>query len=394
MQLFDIAKDCFQFVTKFFEVIKVSAAHIYHSTLELCPVSSIIQKLYYHCRIARSPKVAVGTPDSWDPTVAVSGKDCYIGPCTWSPCGRFVAAQTGKAVEIRNQLTLEPITILQPTETIPHLTGPLAYSPDGSSIACASDTAIIIWDIQTGGVAKEITCSPNNISLVWSLDGQTICTIDSEDRVIFIVHTYDVFSGTISSPGILRSGGDNRLWTHDESFWVMTTGMWAGCRNGIIDIFKVGSTLTKIWSFISPPSEHEPEIVSFSPTTRHISISGYNTLRIFDIQDSKCLLDKTGNFLSDCFSSDGIFFAASQESGVRILPVITPQLGNSSIKAGQILLSNSRQPHHRSWVILGIFSRCCVYTNPPLPSGPAVSSTWGFLALAPMPQPPTNWGVP
>ena len=116
-QLFDIAKDCFQFVTKFFEVINVSAAHIYHSALELCPVSSIIRKLYYHCRITRSPKIAIGILDSWDPTIAISGKHDYQELCTWSPCGRFVAAQTRQAVEIRNQLTLELITILQPTDT-------------------------------------------------------------------------------------------------------------------------------------------------------------------------------------------------------------------------------------------------------------------------------------
>ena len=75
-------------------------------------------------------------------------KGPYIGLCTWSPCGRFVAAQTRKVVEIRSQLTLELTTILQPPETITDLTGPLAYSPDGRSIACASDIAIIIWDIQ------------------------------------------------------------------------------------------------------------------------------------------------------------------------------------------------------------------------------------------------------
>ena len=69
-------------------------------------------------------------------------------------------------MEIRNQLTLELITTLHPTETIPHLKGPLAYSPDGRSIACTSDTAIIIWDVQTGGVAKEIKCSANSVSLV------------------------------------------------------------------------------------------------------------------------------------------------------------------------------------------------------------------------------------
>jgi hypothetical protein len=41
-QLLDTAKDCFRFVIKFFEPINVSATHIYHSALELTPLSSIV----------------------------------------------------------------------------------------------------------------------------------------------------------------------------------------------------------------------------------------------------------------------------------------------------------------------------------------------------------------
>ena len=231
-ELLDIAEDCFQFLTMFFEVINVSAPHIYHSALELCPTSSIIRKLYYHRRIVCLPKVVIGAPDSWDPTISISGKDDYNGLCAWSPCGRFVAAHTGKAAEIRDPLTLELITILQPTETNPRLKGPLAYSPDGRSIACASDTAIIIWDIQTGGVAKEVKRSTESISLVWSSDGQTLCVIGSEDRVTFVVHTSDVSSGTTLSSNTLQSGENPHLWTYDESFRVMTDRR-ASCRERV-----------------------------------------------------------------------------------------------------------------------------------------------------------------
>ena len=61
-ELLDIAKDYFQFVTKFFEVINVSAPHIYPPALELCPTSLNIRKLDYW-RIIRFSRV-VGTPDS------------------------------------------------------------------------------------------------------------------------------------------------------------------------------------------------------------------------------------------------------------------------------------------------------------------------------------------
>ena len=310
----DIIKDYLQFVTNFFEVIKVSAAHIYHSALELCPLSSIVRKLYHHRRIARLPKVVIGTPDSWEPTIATSCRGHCYGFCIWSPCGRFVAARTDNAVEVRNQLTLEPITILQPTGTNPHLRGPLAYSPDGRFIACASDTAIVIWDIQTGGAAEEIGCSANNISLAWSLDGGSICTISSDNRMTFTVHTYEISSGITSSPGTLRSSESPYLWVHDKYFWIMAMARSIG---GGIDIFKVGSTLAKIRSFDFSPLPGAV-IRSFSPTTHRVSISGDKKLYIFDIQDSKLLLNATGLYSSifQSFSSDGSLFAASQLNGV------------------------------------------------------------------------------
>jgi len=320
-ELLDIAKDYFQFVTTFFEVINVSAPHIYHSALELCPTSSIIRQLYYHQRIACLPKVVIGAPDSWDLTTGISTKDNYNGLCAWSPCGRFVAAHTGKAAEIRDQLTLELITTLQPTETIPHPTGPLAYSPDGHSIACASNTAIIIWDIQTGGVAKEVERSTASISLVWSSDGQVLCAIGWMDGVTFVVHTYDVSSGTTLSSGTLESRDNPHLWIYDESFRVMKT-VWGSHWNDFIriKILEVGSTLTEIQSFVLPLQNLRQVIVrSFSPTTHRISISdGDSIFSIWDIQNSKRLLQASAKPDSHSFSPDGSLFAASRVDGVFV----------------------------------------------------------------------------
>jgi len=86
-----------------------------------------------------------------------------------------------------------------------------------------------------------------------------------------------------------------------------------------IDVFKVGPTLTKIRSFDFPPLS-EATIGSFSPTTHRVSIPSRNKLRVFDIQNSKLLLDSTGfcNSFSNCFSSDGSLLAAYHEMSVHI----------------------------------------------------------------------------
>jgi len=330
-ELLHTSKDCFQFVTKFFEVINVSAAHIYHSALELCPLSSIVRKLYYIQRINPLPRVVVGTSASWNQTIAISSKNYNYMFCAWSPCGQFVATQTQKAVEVRNQLTLELSATLLPPETTPQLMGPLAYSPDGYTLACASNTAIVIWDVQTGGVAQEIKCGISIISLVWSLCGEKICTIEDN-----IVHVYSVVSGRTLSCDILQSRDNLHLWAHNKSFQVMTTKQdeidipWQRLLphpyvNTTINIFEVGSSLTKIRSLSvsSSISVNSLKIGTFSPATSHFSILvgyGLQILSLDTVESGTSMLSfpEIHNALSHCFSSDGSLFAASQETGIHI----------------------------------------------------------------------------
>ena len=256
-QLLDTVRDYFYFATKFFEPISASAAHIYHSALELSPKSSIVRKLYYdrNNRIASLPRVLFGIPDSWDPTISISTDPQYKSS-TWSPCGRFIAARTGKVVEIWNQLTFEPLTTLRPTEgsfSTPPLAfsprGLIAYSPDGRSLACSFSTTIIVWDIQTGGVLKEIECGFTNPSPVWSQDGRVIGVLGKT----LDVHTYEAASGTTQTLAKLHSRDKKPLfylmWAHEDSFRAVTIIHREHEPGFTVDLFEVGSTLSKFHSF-------------------------------------------------------------------------------------------------------------------------------------------------
>ena len=305
-------------MTTFFEPINLSAPHIYHSALELSPLSSIVRKLYYHQRIP-FPKVATGIPDSWDSSTAISSLDySHESSVTWSPCGQFVATRTKATVEVRDALTFELTTTLQPTETTSQLLGILAYSPDGRSLACASDTAFIIWDIQTGGVVKENQRNGTAFySLVWSLDGGSIGTLGQETHS-WTVRIYDVVSGTARPPIPLQSYDKPVLWAHGESFRVMTTA-----RNGdtsIIDIFEVGPAPTMIESF-SVKLESYTHFFSFSPTTYRISLDSHShgTIVILDVRNSTEVLSVRGqSFFLHHFSPDGSLFVASGGGSICI----------------------------------------------------------------------------
>ena len=338
-QLLDTAQDCFYFVTKFFEPISISATHIYHSALELCPISSIIRKLYYdRCHgITRHPRVKMGNPDSWDKTMSISSKHDY-GSCTWSPCGQFIASRAEHMVEIRNHLTFELLTVLQfnkyPILTTDRLAdfpdapkdpplsaGPLSYSPDGRSIACGFPGAIVIWDIQTGGVAKEIDCGRNVASLVWSLDGKTIAITFSYRGFTSDLQTYDVFSGARLFTKRVDSEANVYLCPYEKSFRLIVARSRFGNHTIELSISKIEPTLIEIESKFSIPTKglrsKFPFKITFCPSTYHISFLG-STLHVFDLRTSHRLLENPGQFKSIQFSRDGSLFAAFHDHGLLV----------------------------------------------------------------------------
>ena len=135
---------------------------------------------------------------------------------TWSPCGHLVAAVTEEAMEIRDALTLGLVSSLQSAKVTTRFRPGLAYSPDGRSLAGCSDTSIVIWDTQAGGVVNKIGCefTGDGSELVWSLDRKTIGTISPRVLKTHIVRTYDIPSSTTLSPGTLQSKYQPYLWAH------------------------------------------------------------------------------------------------------------------------------------------------------------------------------------
>jgi len=312
-------------VTQFFEPINVSAVHIYHSALELSPLSSTVRKLYYHQQYTKFPRVVAGILDSWTQSKNISG----IGSVgsTWSPCGQSIATSWGGVIEIHDSLSSELLSTLSKPNT--YFIGELSYSPDGHSLASLSSIGLIIWDIQTGGVVREIGHSTyeDEHFLVWSLDGGMISTISTAPQLpardtdtSYAVHIYNIALGTVGSPGTLQSKNKPHLWVHSKSFQIMITE-WNNTAF-TITIYEIGTILTKtktfhislldnlVGSLYGSAWGESSGIKSFSPTTYRISALAHKQLWILDIQNSECLLEQIGDFGSHSFSFDGSLFAA------------------------------------------------------------------------------------
>ena len=338
-QLLDTAQDFFHFVTKFFKPINASATHIYHSALELCPTSSIIRKLYYDkCHgPTRLPRVMIGNPDSWDQTISCSGREDY-NFCTWSPCGRFIAAQTEKIVEIRNQLTFQLLAVLRPPKNPSLLLGPLAYSPDGRSLACGVSDGIVVWDIQTGGVAKSIDCKGTIFFLVWSLDGKTLGSTLHYSNDFSHVRTYDVASGVQLFEERRQKEWVFHLWAYEKSFRFISMPITSGPFRKL-SISEIGPTRINIEEL--PIVGLDPLTVVFSPSTYRISISTDHTLHIRD-ENGQSLLQERHEISFSRFSSDASLFAALHGNGFHVWKYTSGNyfLPDKYLLSGKYLLSH------------------------------------------------------
>ncbi|KAF9645965.1 hypothetical protein BDM02DRAFT_382706 [Thelephora ganbajun] len=331
-ELLDTARDYSRFVATFFEPISVSATHIYHSALELSPLSSIVRRQYYGQRHSSLPRVAVGPEESWGEGVIIPTKNDHLS-CTWSPCGRFITAQSLGVVEIRDSPSFELLSTLKLTKPTPdEVSSLLAYSTDGRSIASLSGPSIVIWDIQTGGVAKEIDRGgAKNASLVWSLDGSTIGVVEDKDPKTraYVVYTYDVASGATHSPGTFESTGKPHLWAYGASFRVMTTEGDGWIYT--INIFEVGSMLTEVESFHigSRRMEEAPPPIPIASLLMGVSL-----------QLPGRGVSISGNILQIVMSAGG-----NSQSGTR--PTVS-------------ISFDSRQLHPHSWAASVAFSGCGV----------------------------------
>jgi hypothetical protein len=225
-------------------------------------------------------------------------------------------------VEIRDAHTLDLLSTPRPTKVATGFRYGIAYSPDGCSLAGCSDTAIVIWDTQTGGVVKEIECevTDGGLELMWSLDGETIGSVSPRVSQILTVHTYDVASGEVRSSSKLHGEYKSHFWAHDKSFRIATTTGWDR-KDRRINIFEAGPALTRVESF---HLQLDCKIGAFSPASYRVSVSVIGDhshgpeLLVLDVRNLEVLLRERGDYWNFTFSIDGILLAASDGDHLAI----------------------------------------------------------------------------
>ena len=337
---FDLANDCFRFVTGYLEVINASSPHIYHSALVVAPRNSIVRKLY-EAHAHPLTRIACGAPISWEANTAVTARPFLITLTVWSPCDRFIAITCGQpvTVDVLDSATLQRLQTLEFPQGISPVSDVLVFSPDSRVLSSSSyantnpsdpELVVISWDLQTGGVASVIrwqmpaqphTYRPN---MAYLASGKVVGVYrESEDWKIFIC---DVASGVLAHSHSPKNTGwlkntiwlNNLIWAHGESIRFVTADATT------ITIWEVGitsgATPTEVETLPTP--DHfgdEGYVAQFLPGPCRIALYHGNRDRtrgrilVWDARRSKSLLEWTDADFRPrmSFSSDGRFFACA-----------------------------------------------------------------------------------
>ena len=313
-QTLNLTKDCFNFVIAFFDIISISAPHIYISALPLSPQTSIVRSVYKES-VHSSVKVIHGLPISWDAALTTIYCEGLSRGVAWSPCGRFIAIAKSWVVEILDGATLKCLNTfkyLKDTQC-----DHLLFSPDGHTLTQHGEVKLIHWDLQTG-VPLSTPPSAGKIGYAvkppyaYSVDGRILVVLSYLSQDSTLINTYDFISGTHTGSYPSPEGCvATPLWTSGEHFCFTTV------KPGSITIWEAAftsiSTPAIIETLLAPDEiTHEVHIFLFLPALFLLAFAAQDKILIWDAQNSRFLLKSEPHFpvgSNMSFSSDGHFFS-------------------------------------------------------------------------------------
>ncbi|KAF9646338.1 hypothetical protein BDM02DRAFT_3262324 [Thelephora ganbajun] len=309
----DLVNDCFRFVMRFFDIISTSCPHIYHSALPLCPRQSIVRSLYkpHSHPLAR---IVHGPPNSWESSIAATRFPSSIGTTAWSPCSRFIAISLREVIEVLDAVTLKrATTFYSPAfETVW-----VVFSPNTRLLTWygGRPMELISWDLQTGGLVSSIALElPGHAidytSVTYSRCGTMIGGLFC-GKSTFTVSICNVLLGTHTYSHTAEGQPIREIWTHGEYL------RFATMDSGSIITWEVSFASahmpTRVESPPIPGDFHSSQVFQFHHTSSRLAFTTEESIAVWDVQDSKFLLESTGfnrrTVGSMSFSSDGRFFA-------------------------------------------------------------------------------------
>ncbi|KAI0329382.1 hypothetical protein GY45DRAFT_1337561 [Cubamyces sp. BRFM 1775] len=176
--------DCERAVRAFYPIISISAMHMYSTIAIFAPLDTPIRRLAA-ANARTSLAVRVGLQNTWSDTlVSRVMEEQRIGALAFSPDGTYVAC--GQGVGTIRLLNAHTGTELRAFEChAKDLIRSLSFSPTGKELLSSSDNgAVDLWDVATGAKLYTWQAHSDSVnSVAWSLDG-TLAASASDDNTV------------------------------------------------------------------------------------------------------------------------------------------------------------------------------------------------------------------
>ena len=209
----------------------------------------------------------------------------YIDSIAFSPDGSMLAyASDGEYVRILDTSNWQ---IIKKFQIENRYAGPVIFSPDGKILVSAnSDYNAVFWDVATGEQINTIEGHTSIItSMAFSSDGQTLVT-GSWDKSIRL---WDVTSGTHKTTYTKHTDGISRIIFYPDG----RTFAGVGYNRSGAHLWDI-----ETGDYLGVPKQPISSISTFSPDGSIMAIARGRELRIWDVENEKYNFQLTGHLYS------------------------------------------------------------------------------------------------
>jgi len=265
-------------------------------------------------------RIVQGVPISWDTSIVTIKSPNPIKHIAWSPCSKFVAISLESAeIQILDGVTLKQLKLFTPPH---HSTHSLAFSPESRLLTWAGEfKAFITWDLQTGVQVSEISIEEGSNLYVYTItysECGTMFGVLFKGRLTNGIGISNVLSSTPMYYHSFEGPGSSKIWRYGECIWYATLEPWS------ITIWEIGFTPN------NPPTEVRVVPIPnhlgsgkqfiFAPGHLQVAIALEKAILVWDIQDSKLLLNSTDIKTPEkmAFSSDGQFLVCGFDYSIYL----------------------------------------------------------------------------
>jgi WD40 repeat protein len=241
----EYATEGYRFTLNFFDTIRTSVMHIYHSCVPFAPRTRF-WNAYTLRECSNEARVLQGHDQQWQPLVRTINLPYHGYAAAYSSDGSILAVGGEGFSQIFYSATGERRSELDAGRG---WVKSVSFSCNDRTLATASDNSIRLWDVNTGSFITKLEVDVNkqrySVAFHPRIDHVLVASINAR------VWAWDV-RDTSRSTSFVVEGNTGRLC------WLRTSGLQQhiiiGCRNGNMEMWDVElSQQVKVFS--APPSE-------------------------------------------------------------------------------------------------------------------------------------------